>query len=253
MVQQLQALMPQGFAWSHLAGSAAMVFVAAVLQGIGGLGFAMVSAPLAVLFFPELVPGPLLVLGAGLALLGLLRERREIHWADATTLMTGRIGGTLVAGATLSILPTTLFSTVFAVLILIGVAFSLSGWRVATSIPNMVAAGFASGVMGTITSSGAPPFALVMQHMPPPRMRATIGVVFFLGALFSLVMLAAVGLFGVPELALGLMLFPFMIAGFVVSNPLTRLFSRETVRLMLLALSAFGAVGILARVWLVQV
>lgn len=252
MVQQLLALFPPGFAWGHFIGSAGMVFIAALLQGIGGMGFAMVSAPLAVLFFPELVPGPLLVLGAGLALLGLLRERREIHWPDASSLMGGRAIGTLVAGATLSVLPTTLFSTVFAILILTGVAFSLSGWRVAPSVPNMIFAGFASGVMGTITSSGAPPFAIVMQGLPPPRLRATMGVVFFLGAIFSLAMLAVVGLFGRAETWLGLLLFPFMILGFVVSSPLTRLFSREAVRFVLLALAGFGALGILARVWLVQ-
>ncbi|MBB5755296.1 sulfite exporter TauE/SafE family protein [Prosthecomicrobium pneumaticum] len=251
MADALIALVPPGFALAHFAGPAAMVFVAALLQGIGGMGFAMVSAPLAVLFYPELVPGPLLVLGAGLALLGLIRERREVDWTGASTLMGGRVVGTLVAGATLSILPVTLFSTVFALLILTGVAFSLSGWRVAPSVPNMLFAGFASGLMGTITSSGAPPFAIVMQSLPPPRLRATMGVVFFLGALVSLAMLGVVGLFGWRETWLGLLLFPFMILGFAVSSPLTRLFSRDAVRLVLLALAGFGAVGILARVWLV--
>ncbi|MCX5496639.1 sulfite exporter TauE/SafE family protein [Kaistia dalseonensis] len=248
-MQSLPFLLPEGFAWGHFAGSAAMVFVAALLQGIGGLGFAMVSAPLAVLFFPELAPGPLLVLGAGLALLGLLRERSEIDWPAAGTLMAGRIGGTLVAGATLTILPTTLFSIVFALLILTGVTFSLSGWRVEATRPNMMLAGLASGLMGTITSSGAPPFAIVMQHVAPARLRATLSCVFFFGAILSLLMLAIVGRFSTAQLWLGLMLFPLMILGFIASNPLTRLFSREAVRMMLLTLSALGAIGILVRSW----
>ncbi|MCX5516799.1 sulfite exporter TauE/SafE family protein [Kaistia algarum] len=229
-----------------------MVFVAALLQGIGGMGFAMVSAPLAVLFFPELVPGPLLVLGAGIAILGMVRECSEIVWPDVGSLVGGRLAGTLIAGLTLSVLPTTLFSTLFAILILTGIAFSLSGWRVVPSVRNMVLAGLASGVMGTITSSGAPPFALVMQNLPPPRLRATISVVFLIGAIGSLAMLAYVHLFGPAEFWLGIGLLPFMILGFIASNPLTRIVPRETVRLLLLALSGCGAIGILTRVWLLR-
>ena len=214
------------------------------------MGFAMVSAPLAVLFFPELVPGPILVLGTGLALLGLVREHSDVNWTDASALTGGRLIGSVLAAATLSVLPTTFFSTLFAILILTGVGFSLSGWRVAPTVPNMLGAGVASGLMATITSSGAPPFALVLQHMPPARMRATISAVFFIGAIFSLVMLAVVGLFGRAELWLGILLFPFMIVGFFASTPLTRMFPRGAVRHILLALSTLGAIGILVRVWL---
>ena len=46
-----------------------MVLAGAAMQGVGGLGYAMFCAPLAAIFFPELVPGPLLAVGAPLALL----------------------------------------------------------------------------------------------------------------------------------------------------------------------------------------
>lgn len=246
MLEALQSVVPEGFAWAHFAGMAAMVFVAALMQGIGGVGFAMVSAPISVLFFPELAPGPLLVLGAGLALLGALREFGEVDWRAVGALMLGRTGGTIAAGLTLSVLPTTLFSVVFALLILVGVGFSVAGWRVVANVPNMIAAGLASGVMGTITSSGAPPFAIVMQHVPPARMRATIGCVFFAGALLSLVTLGVVGRFTYAQLWLGILLFPPMMIGFVMSSRLNRLFSREHVRYALLAISALGAFAILA-------
>jgi len=160
--------------------------------------------------------------------------------------MLGRTGGTIAAGLTLSVLPTTLFSVVFALLILVGVGFSVAGWRVVANVPKMIAAGLASGVMGTITSSGAPPFAIVMQHVPPARMRATIGCVFFAGALLSLVTLGVVGRFTYAQLWLGILLFPPMMIGFVMSSRLNRLFSREHVRYALLAISALGALAILA-------
>jgi uncharacterized membrane protein YfcA len=227
----------------------AIVFIGALMQGVSGLGFSMVSAPVAVLFFPELVPGPLLVLGAGLALLGVLREFSYVDWLSAGALMGGRVVGTVAAGVTLSILPTTLFGVVFAFLILAGVGLSFAGWRIDASIPNMIVAGLASGLMGTITSSGAPPFAIVMQHVPPARMRATVGCVFFAGALLSLVTLGFVGHFSVPQFWLGLALLPVMMFGFMTSGPLNRFVSRATLRHMLLVFSALGAVGILVRAW----
>ncbi len=246
----LDTILPGGLASPHAAGIAGLIFIAALLQGVSGLGFAMVSAPIAVLYFPELVPGPLLFLGAGLALLGALREFRSINWNSVGVLMSGRVIGTVAAGLTLSILPTTLFSVVFAVLILTGVGLSYAGWRIEASVPNMVIAGVASGLMGTITSSGAPPYAIVMQHVAPARMRATVSSVFFAGALFSMATLAVVGRFNAAQLWLGIILLPLMTAGFLVSNPLNRIAPRSALRQFLLTLSGLGALGILARAWL---
>jgi len=226
---------------------AAIVFGAALTQGIGGIGFAMVSAPISVLLFPELVPGPLLVLGSGLALLGAIRDFRSINWSSVGIIMSGRLVGTVVAAATMSLLSATLFSVVLALLILTGVVFSVSGWQVRASGPTLVVAGAASGVMGTITSSGASPYAIVMQRVLPAELRGTMGCVFFLGGSFSLVMLFLFGHFDFDQLWLGLVLFPFMITGFAISTPLTRVFSREMMRHFLLGLAAAGSIGILIR------
>jgi len=64
-------------------------------------------------------------------------------------------------------------------------------------------------------------------------------------------MLAVFGHFGRDQLWLGLLLFPFMIAGFAVSTPLTKVFSREATRFFLLGLAAAGSIGILIRAALV--
>lgn len=246
MTETLGLLLP-GVAWEQIMGMAAMVFGAALLQGIGGVGFAMVSAPISVLLFPALVPGPLLVLGAVLALLGAVRERHAINWRFVLALMSGRIGGSLVAGAVLYVLSAEAFSVLFALLILAGVGFSLGGWTIKTSTPNMIVTGVASGLMGTITSSGAPPVAIAMQHVPPAELRATVSAFFVMGALFSLATLGAVGRFGPHELRLGLVLLPAMAAGFLASGPLNRVVSRGMIRLGLLTLSGLGALAILVK------
>lgn len=243
----MSALWPEGVSLAHYGGMATLVLIGACLQGVGGVGFAMFSAPIAALFYPELAPGPLLALGCPLALLSALRERHEVDWQAAGTALVGRAAGTLAAAVCLMLLSADVLSILFALFILAGVALSLSGSRIEASRANVMGAGIASGLMGTITSAGAPPFALVMQYLPPARLRATLGCVFFVGAALSLLMLASVGRFGRHELWLSLWLAPLMVAGFALSGPLNRRVSRRAVRALLLALSAFGAVALLLR------
>ncbi|MBS1182275.1 MAG: hypothetical protein H6Q99_2155 [Proteobacteria bacterium] len=231
----------------HYAGMAVVVFAAALLQGMGGVGFAMVSAPLSLLFFPELAPGPLLLLGAALAALGAVREWQAIDWPDTAALMSGRLVGSFAAGALLVVLPADGFAILFAVIILVGVGFSFAGWRVKATRPAMVVAGVASGLMGTITSSGAPPIAIVMQNMPAARLRATVSSFFVLGALLSLGILYSVGRFGMTECGLGLILAPAMMLGFLASGPAKGHLSQAHLRIGLLLMSATGAIAILLR------
>ena len=242
------SMLPEGMSLGHYAGMAAMVLVGACLQGVGGVGFAMFSAPIAALYYPELAPGPLLALGGPLALMSALREFDQVDWSAAGLALVGRVVGTLGAAVCLLLLPAGLLSVLFALSILAGVVLSLSGRRFDASRGNVVGAGIASGLMGTITSAGAPPFALVMQYLPPPRLRATLGCVFFVGAVFSLAMLASVGRFGRHELWLSAWLLPLMAVGFALSGPLNRRVSRRVVRGTLLGLSAFGALALLARI-----
>lgn len=251
MLPDLSAILPSGLLSGHFAAMAAVVFGAALTQGIGGIGFAMVSAPISVLLFPELVPGPLLVLGTALALLAAARDFGDINWRSFGVIMGGRIVGTVIGAAIMSALSATLFGVVLASLILIGVILSVSGWRVSASDPALVTAGAASGIMGTITSSGAAPYAIVMQRVPPAELRGTMGGVFFVGGFLSLATLAVFGHFTSDQFWLGAILFPFVIAGFAVSTPLTRFFSRELMRHFLLALAAAGSIGILVRAALV--
>jgi hypothetical protein len=67
------ALAPQGIAGPDYLLMSGVVLVGALLQGVGGIGFAMFSAPLAGLFFPGLAPGPLLALGGAVSLMSASR------------------------------------------------------------------------------------------------------------------------------------------------------------------------------------
>ncbi|MBN9370676.1 sulfite exporter TauE/SafE family protein [Hydrogenophaga sp. YM1] len=237
----------QGVSGLHYLAAGVLVLVGACLQGVSGLGFAMFAAPLAAMWFPELVPGPLLVLSCPLALMGGLRDRADIQWNLASVAVAGRLGGTVLAAACLVLLPVKTLSLMFALLILTGVSLSLTGWRVMPSRRNMAVAGVASGMMGTITSAGAPPFAIAMQNMGAAQLRGTFGAIFFIGSAVSITVLTVVGRMGAHEYLLSALLMPWMFAGFFASNPIKRFVPAPLVRKMLLAMAAIGAIVVLLR------
>lgn len=245
--------MPEVFGWPagvSLPGYAAvgvLVFIGACLQGIGGIGFAMFAAPVAVLVAPMMVPGPLLLLGGLVSLMAAMREPAAIDWTLARRCIGGRIVGAAAAAALMVVLPPRPLAVAFGVSLLLGVGLSLAGRRIEANRANSWAAGALSGLMGTITSVGAPPLGLLTQQLPPATIRATIGCIITLGAAASLVMLAISGHFGWPQCVLGLALFPWVWAGFQVSSRLARRISAAHTRRLLLALVAGSALVVLGK------
>ncbi|WP_447576960.1 sulfite exporter TauE/SafE family protein [Achromobacter kerstersii] len=233
-------------AW-HYAAMAVVVFGAAVAQGVGGIGFAMFAAPVAAMFFPQLAPGPLLTLGGFISLLTALRERAFIDWSAVSYALAGRAVGTLIAIYAMARFAPQTLGVLFACMILAAVGLSVAGLRFTATPGRVSGAGVASGIMGTMTSVGAPPIAIVLQHTAPPQLRATLGVVLFLGSIFSLAMLALADRYTGYHAGLALSLAPFLLAGFAVSNRLRTLLPPHAVRSVLLAACALGAIGVLAK------
>ncbi|CAB3891904.1 sulfite exporter TauE/SafE family protein [Achromobacter mucicolens] len=238
-------------AW-HYAAMAAVVFGAAVAQGVGGVGFAMFAAPVAAMFFPQLAPGPLLTLGGFISLLTALRERAAIDWPAVSYALAGRAVGTLIAIYAMARFAPQALGVLFACMILAAVGLSVAGLRFSATPGRVSGAGVASGIMGTMTSVGAPPIAIVLQHAAPPRLRATLGMVLFLGSIFSLAMLALAKRYTGYHVGLALSLAPFLLAGFAVSDRLRTLLPPRAVRGVLLAACAMGAVGVLVKTFWVH-
>jgi uncharacterized protein len=228
---------------------AAIVAVGAALQGSVGIGFGVLCAPLLVILAPELVPGPVLLLGLLLALMTMTREFRSVDLRELGLAISGRFAGTAAAGAVIAMLPLSVFSTVFALMILAAIALSVSKWHLLPTRRNLVAAGLVSGFMGTITSVGAPPMAMVYQNMPGPKVRATMGAFLMLGAAFSLVTLAVVGRFTASQASSTVWLVPPVLLGFVGSRYLMGHVdrSRRGVKMAVLAVSAVAAVMLLLK------
>ncbi len=228
---------------------AAIVAAGAALQGSVGIGFGVLCAPLLVILAPELVPGPVLLLGLLLASMTMTREFRSVDVRELGLAISGRFAGTAAAGAVIALLPLSVFSTVFAVMILAAIALSVSQWHLLPTRRNLLAAGVVSGFMGTITSVGAPPMAMVYQNMPGPKVRATMGAFLMLGAAFSLVTLAVVGRFSAAQATSTAWLVPPVLLGFFGSRYLMRHVdrSRRGVKTAVLAVSGIAAVMLLAK------
>src|SRR5699024_9885465 len=236
----LSHLTAAGFPWAYLLMSV-LVFIVAYVQGLGGVGFSMFAAPVALLVSPEMVPGVLLTMGSFVALLTALREWRHIDPGLLSSGVCGRLLGAAVAAILLSRLPGSVMSLLFAGLILLAVALSISGLRIRATRRNVGVAGGVSGVMSTLASVGSPPLAIVLQHKPPPEMRAITGAISCGGAVMSLLALRVTGHYGLHDLLLGIALSPLLIAGFWLSGRTRHLVTGTVLHRWLLLLCAVSA------------
>jgi uncharacterized membrane protein YfcA len=155
--------------------------------------------------------------------------------------------GTLAAALVWVTLPPENFDFLFAGLVLFGVALSLSNLQIEPNPTTASSAGALSGFMGTLSSIGGPPMALLYQRASGPRIRGTLSGHFVIGAVVSLVALAAVGRYGRAELILTAWLVPAVLAGFAASGWIRESVDRAGARPFVLGLSVLAAISILFR------
>ncbi len=223
------------------------VGLGAMLQGSVGFGFGTFAAPLLAIVDRDLVPGPLLVLALVLTVLVALRDRSSLDLFGVRWAVAGRLPGTVLGVAAVATLPERGLTVLFCVLVLTACVLSVSGWTVAPSAPNLLMAGVASGIMGTATSIGGPPVAIVYQRHPGAVVRGTLAGFFVVGATLSVAGLAAVGELGSSELGGAAILLVPMLAGFAVSRHAARVLDRGYTRAAVLVMSAVSSLFLLGR------
>ncbi len=236
-----------GFGWEIYLLAAFFVALGASIQGGVGIGFGMFAAPFMALVEPRLVPGTILLLGFFVAAMVVLREYSQVDYHGLGWSLGGRLFGSAVAGGTVAMVPESVFGVLFSVIILAAIMLSIIGVRLMPTRPNLVGAGVLSGYMGTITSVGAPPMALVYQHRPGPTIRATMGAFLAVGTLISVIALALAGRFGMLDLVFSAALAPPMFLGFWLSRYTLRFVDQGRARVFILSLTAMAAVVLLVR------
>lgn len=194
-----------------------IVTLAALLQSVSGIGLALVAAPLLVLLDRDFLPGPILSLGFCLSVLTSWRYRRALHLGNTLLALYGRVPGSLVGLMLLTVASQNAISLGFGVLIIVSVLLSYRRVAVEASRNNLLVAGFFSGVMGTTTSVGGPPMALVYQNSDPDTVRAQLGFYFLIGTGLSIMLLVVSGNYSAYQLGLVIPLVPAAILGFLMS------------------------------------
>jgi uncharacterized membrane protein YfcA len=233
--------------WAVFVVLAVAVTMGGVVQGSVGLGLGLVAAPVATLVDPALMPGVMLWLAAGYPVLTLAREGRASDWRGLGWAFAGRLPGTVLGVAVVSAVSARLLSLLVGLIVLVAVVLT---WQV-VALPMrwdvLIGAGVVSGVMGTATSIGGPPLALVYQHVTGPRLRATMATYFFGGALLSLLGLAVVGELDAGDGLWALGLAPFLVLGFLLADTVRRHVDAGRTRAAVLAVCATSAVALVVR------
>lgn len=217
------------------------VFSAAVVQGLAGVGFAMLCVPVLALIDPGLVPGSMLVGMLGLSVLMAASERHAVVPRHFLFLLPGLLGGSAAGAVFLGLLPQQLLGLTLGVLVLLAVVVSIAGIRARLTNANLLGTAFGAGLMGTVSGIHGPPLAVLYANQSPPMARATIAWVFVLGSIMSLTALAFAGRFGWHQLERGLWLLLPAIGGFLMARLLRPYLPAQSVRLVMLGLTGIAA------------
>lgn len=220
--------------FAALALAGLVLAVASAVQGAVGFGSALLAAPFLVLLDPRLVPGPLLVSTTVLTILLGVRDREGMDLGGVGVAVAGRVPGVAVGAWLLTRVPAQDLGLFFGVLIVLATLMMAFGPPVRPTRAALLGAGFLSGIMGTSSSIGGPPMALIYQNESGPRMRGTLSGYFTVGALLSLAALGLSGRFGRWELEAALWLTPGALVGFFVSSKTARWLDRGRTRLAVL-------------------
>jgi uncharacterized membrane protein YfcA len=231
----------------EIAAVAFVVAASAWIQGSVGFGYALVAVPLVALVSQGLVPGPIMVSSFALSLAAALRERSSVDRRGVVIALIGRVPGALVAALVLVSLAEPTLNLVFGSLVLIAVAISASGFHVRPSTPALLVAGFTSGLMGTLTSIGGPPMAIVYQHSEGPTLRSTLNTYFALGSVLSISVLVCAGRFHRRELVSGLALMLPMAVGFALSSKTRHKLDQGHTRRAVLAVASLSSLALVLK------
>ena len=226
-----------------------VVAVGAMIQGSLGFGLGLVSAPALALIDATFIPGPLLLVGVAVTLTVFLRERGAVDWKGMKWAIFGRVVGTIAGGWAVVAFSKDAVIVLVAVLVLAGVLMTSVGWKIKTNRITLSTAGIVSGVMGTLTSVGGPPMALVYQRETAQKLRATLAGFFLVGATFSLLTLAVSGGMSQHDFALGALMLPGYVIGMIANRWASKFLDKGYSRVAVLTFSALSSVVLLLEVY----
>lgn len=226
---------------------AVAILVASCLQASIGFGMGMLAAPVVALIDPGLIPGTLIMLAAIVTLAVTVREREDIDMSGTGWALVGRVPGTIAGGLILAVIPERALALLIAAVVLFGVVLTSMGWVPVPRRRNLVLAGATSGVLGTATSIGGPPMALIWQRNSGAKLRGTMSGFFLVGSVMSIVVLAATGAVNADTFRMCALLLPAIVGGYALSRFVNGWLNPTRQRWTAIGMSVAGATALIAR------
>ena len=227
-----------------------VIFVGSFVQSSIGFGLAIIAAPLLYFIDPLYVPAPITVCALTLSVANSAKFWKSISFAGLKYAILGRIPGTIAGGMLLLWIDQRALALWLGISVIAAVALSLSNVMLKSTSPAMFSAGFLSGFMGTSSSIGGPPMALVLQHEANDFIRANLAAFFVVSCILSLAMLATVDRFAMPHLLISLPLMPATLAGYWVAMKTLHLISHQRLRKASLILCGVAGSTAILSYWL---
>jgi len=229
--------------------AAAVIIVGSFVQSSIGFGLAVIAAPILFFIDPLYVPAPITVSAFTLSLANAYKHRHSISFKGLQFAILGRIPGTVIGGLLLLWIDQAQLALWLGISVLLAVGLSLKNIALRPTNGAMFSAGFLSGFMGTSSSIGGPPMALVLQHQEGNFIRANLSAFFIVSCLLSLAMLSAVGQFGLEQMKASLPLMPATLVGYWLAMKTLHKISHQTLRRSSLFMCAIAGSAAVVSYW----
>jgi len=223
------------------------VTAGAGVQATIGFGANLVAVPVLAILVPGAVPATATMMALPLALAMAARESDHVDWPGVRWLMVGRLPGTAVGAVIVATVATSTLSVVTGVGVLIAVAVSAASLTVPLTPPAIAATGLASGTLGTATSIGGPPLALLYQHHEGRILRSTLAVTIGIGTVVSLAGLLVAREVAGWQVVLAAALLPGTVAGFLCGRVVSGRVDGRWLRPAVLGFASLSALVAIAR------
>ncbi len=224
----------------------AVVLFASLVKGITGFGFALVSLPVLVIWFPVKELIPVLTICNMLASTVIVLQKKSIpliHPSSRILILSGSVA-TVAGVVLLTAISETLVTLLVAILLALLSGVSLMGklWSIRKNNANFVMAGAISGLLAGSVSISGPPLAIFMKEvgMDKAEFREVFSWFSIITAGIAIAGYCLSGLLTFAELKLSLFFFPILYVGSYIGKRInaqisTRSFNKINITICLLS------------------
>jgi uncharacterized protein len=223
------------------------VALGALVQGTIGFGLNVIVAPVAAILQPDALPAAMIVMSLPMTAGSAFRERAHIDREGVVFATLGRLPGVVLGGLVVSRLEPEALARWIGGVVVIASLMSLSSARIPITALSTALVGSLAGLMGTTSSIGGPPLALLYQRQPGPVVRSTLGAAFLIGSSLSLTALALANRVHAWHWTLGLALTPAVAIGLVLSRGLHVHVDAGWLRPAIVALASLAGLAVMLR------